>query len=127
MGSSHDFGGEWTRVKLEALRKYLDFYTTALKNQPFQLMYVDAFAGTGNVGEESTDDDGEQLFALPEREMLAGSARIALDIEPPFDRYVFFDTKHEHIASLRDLATEYDNYDIDIERDDANTALQRLV
>ena len=41
------FGGAWTRQKLEILRRYLDTYTTALKDQPFELIYVDAFAGAG--------------------------------------------------------------------------------
>ena len=41
------YGGEWTLKKLEIIYQYLDRYTTALKNQPFQLIYVDAFAGDG--------------------------------------------------------------------------------
>lgn len=41
------FGGDWTQAKLEAVRKYLVAYTTALKKQPFTLNYIDAFAGTG--------------------------------------------------------------------------------
>ncbi|MDE0205517.1 MAG: three-Cys-motif partner protein TcmP [Candidatus Tectomicrobia bacterium] len=39
------FGGPWTQEKLDILRRYLDAYTTALKNQPFTLTYIDAFAG----------------------------------------------------------------------------------
>lgn len=126
MASSHDFGGEWTQRKLGALGDYLDFYTTALKNQPFNLMYVDAFAGTGSVGEESEDDDGDLLIDLPERKLMAGSAQIALDIKTRFDRYMFFDTKREHIDALEDLAAEYEGYDIEIEQHDANAALQGL-
>jgi len=38
----HEFGGIWTRQKLDILKKYLGFYTLALKNQPFTLHYVDA-------------------------------------------------------------------------------------
>lgn len=44
----HTFGGLWTQEKLQVLEKYLQFYATALKNQPFTLHYVDAFAGTGS-------------------------------------------------------------------------------
>lgn len=43
----HEYGGQWTRLKLDILKDYLQFYTTALKGQPFTLHYVDAFAGTG--------------------------------------------------------------------------------
>lgn len=42
------FGGPWTLQKLNILDRYLDAYTTALKNQPFNLIYVDAFAGEGS-------------------------------------------------------------------------------
>ena len=44
-----DFGGPWTQQKLNILEHYLDAYTTALKNQPFRLVYIDAFAGTGRI------------------------------------------------------------------------------
>ena len=43
------FGGSWTQEKLNILRGYLDAYTTALKDQPFKLIYIDAFAGSGNL------------------------------------------------------------------------------
>ena len=46
MSTKQSFGGPWTIEKLNILSNYLDFYTTALKNLPFQLMYIDAFAGT---------------------------------------------------------------------------------
>ena len=35
------FGGEWTVHKLNILECYLDAYTTALKKQPFDLVYID--------------------------------------------------------------------------------------
>ena len=43
------YGGEWTHQKLDILEDYLNAYTTALKNQHFRLLYIDAFAGTGYV------------------------------------------------------------------------------
>jgi hypothetical protein len=45
--TTHHFGGSWTDEKLERLARYLTAYTTALKNQRFQKIYIDAFAGTG--------------------------------------------------------------------------------
>ena len=38
MGKKQNFGGAWTIEKLNILSDYLDFYVTALKNQPFQLL-----------------------------------------------------------------------------------------
>ena len=46
---SAKYGGPWTREKLNILEKYLNAYTKALKDQPFKLMYIDAFAGNGRV------------------------------------------------------------------------------
>ena len=43
------FGGPWTQEKLDILRRYLDTYATALKNQPFTLAYIDAFAGASTM------------------------------------------------------------------------------
>ncbi len=54
--SQERFGGSWTRTKLNVLQQYLQAYTTALKNQPFRLWYVDAFAGTGTVHLTSVRD-----------------------------------------------------------------------
>ena len=51
--NSTTFGGRWTIDKLEILRRYLKEYTTVLKEnpskeRPFNLIYVDAFAGEGS-------------------------------------------------------------------------------
>ena len=40
--------GTWTKAKLEILERYLDAYTTVLKNSSFQLLYIDAFAVKGS-------------------------------------------------------------------------------
>lgn len=49
------FGGRWTLEKLDILERYLDAYTNALRNQDFQLVYVDAFAGTGEISREAVE------------------------------------------------------------------------
>ena len=41
--------GPWAKEKLEALQRYLDFYTKVLKNQPWDTIYVDAYAGGGRA------------------------------------------------------------------------------
>jgi len=38
--------GPWAAEKLDALEAYLNFYTTALKNQRFKRVFIDAFAGS---------------------------------------------------------------------------------
>ena len=39
--------GPWARQKLDGLEAYLNAYTTALKKQRFELVFIDAFAGAG--------------------------------------------------------------------------------
>ena len=89
--TANRFGGQWTQSKLQVLREYLHFYTTALKAQNFRLIYIDCFAGTGRV----------QLpgAAAP----IDGSARLALDCQPGFDRYHFIERDRVHLAELRAL------------------------
>lgn len=108
------FGGIWTQEKLNILEAYLDAYTTALKNQPFTLAYVDAFAGAGSYT-ESKDDYGEF------REFRDGSARIALEVnDRPFDRLVFIEKETEAARTLLQLANKYQGRRIDVVQGDAN-------
>lgn len=130
----HRFGGHWTIRKLEILERYLKGYTTALKNTPFQKLYIDAFAGTGYREvrrEDEVKSSQELLFPdLAEAEpqfLLDGSARIALRTKPPFDEYVFIERSVERCAHLEALKSESDlGTRIDIRRGDANIELQDI-
>ncbi len=104
----HRFGGSWTEEKLDRVSRYLQAYTTALKNQPFALMYVDAFAGTGY--RLSMDDISTMggLFQMPEVDDLAkGSTRLALEVDPSFDQYVFIEKNRKRFAALQELGAEF--------------------
>jgi three-Cys-motif partner protein len=115
------FGGSWTHEKLSILRAYLHAYTTALKNQPFRLIYVDAFAGSGFWTPRSLSDL-EQPNDF--REMWDGSAKIALDIEDrPFDRLVFVEINESRCMAIEALSQQYATRDVQIVNADANSAL----
>lgn len=126
----HSFGGEWTREKLERLREYLVHYKIALKNQPFKLGYIDAFAGTGYVNQK---DDDLQPF-LPEfaeeevKEFFEGSVRIALQLENPFDSYIFIEKDKNKTSELENLKSEFSQFAdrIQLIQQDANDYLQNL-
>ena len=114
------FGGLWTQQKLHILSLYLDAYTTALKNQPFRLIYVDAFAGEGSWHPGSAYDSDYDDF----RELHEGSPRIALDItDKPFDKLIFVEKDPQRCESLRKLRSEFPRRDIEILNEDANVAL----
>lgn len=105
------FGGNWTEQKLERLREYLIAYHNALKNQPFTLDYIDAFAGTGYNTPKAPPDGRSPLFddlvANDTRQFLDGSARIALQIPRPFDNYIFVEKNPDRFAALQKLKTEF--------------------
>lgn len=129
---NHAFGGTWTDQKLERLRKYLSAYTTALKNQPFELAYIDAFAGTGYRTAKANEDTTESIFPELEeedaRQFVEGSARIALQTEPHFANYIFIEKKGKHISELERLKMEFPDKanDIAIENAEANDYLKKL-
>ena len=110
----HQFGGGWTSEKLERVRKYLAAYTTLMTGNErarfFQTIYVDAFAGTGYrlPKRNKTQEALSELIPDPERAaFLKGSARIALDVEPPFNQYVFIEKDTERFRQLQQLKTEF--------------------
>lgn len=125
----NEFGGSWTQDKLRMLDAYLRSYTTALKNKPFQLTYVDGFAGSGYVNlrsadaqpnspllQDAVDDDAASV--------LKGSTRLALEVNNrPFDHLVFAEQNPEHTLALHRLQAEFPNRDIQIEHADANEFL----
>ena len=73
----HGFGGPWTEEKLDRVTQYLHAYTTALKKQPFQLMYIDAFAGTGYRASRQKGGMVRGFFPLPQMTELAPGIRSA--------------------------------------------------
>lgn len=106
------FGDEHTRRKLETVEKYLRAYTTALKQQSFQLLYVDVCAGSGaSIPRSAQSDRGEatgqqKLLDAPANapdtdQIIVGSAIRALGVHPPFDRYLLNDVKKSNVDALR--------------------------
>jgi len=85
MPEQQRFGSVWTVQKLDAVENYLNFFTTALKQQAFKLCYIDAFSGSGNI-------------MLKDGQIVDGSALRALKY--PFDFYYFFDKDNDHCKVL---------------------------
>jgi three-Cys-motif partner protein len=99
------FGNQGTRTKLKTIFDYANFYTTALKDQPFRLHYLDAFAGTGAI---PLKEEAPLLTGIMDTsEVLEGSARRILSINHPFDRYVFSDIKRTNADELELLRKEF--------------------
>lgn len=128
----HSFGGDWTAEKLERVRKYLAAYATIMNRQSFRFAYIDAFAGTGYRTKQKTHTASDLLFPeLSEdesQEFLDGSARIALQVEPRFHKYIFIEQDPKRYAELESLKDEYPLFreDIRLEKSDANVFLKDL-
>jgi three-Cys-motif partner protein len=128
--------GPWAKQKLDALGRYLDFYTKVLKNQRWRTIYVDAFAGGGRAvvrqqtkaasfgptffADDQFDDDQSQL--------IDGSPRVALEIGNPFSQYVFVELDSTRAQELDALRQEYEGKRvIDVLRTTAADGIDRVV
>lgn len=130
--SKQEFGGDWTEEKLNRIRKYLPAYVHVLKGKGLKYFYIDAFAGTGYRELKDTESQREsQALLLPElveeetQKFLDGSARIALQTKPRFNKYIFIEKNRNKIAELEKLKQEFPDksQDIEIVNDDANSYL----
>lgn len=133
--------GPWAREKLDALGAYLNFYTTALKNQDSWLKgttFVDAFAGAGKarVRRRGASHVAESLIAELEsppidaqvEEYIRGSPRVALDIPTPFSRYVFIERDPARAAELERMREEYgERFRIEVRQGEAGDELDALI
>ena len=124
------WGGPWTEIKLDVLRRYLSSWASVLKHQDWcTKIYIDAFAGTGSRFEEGGAD---QLELLPDRydaDWAQGSARIALQVEPRFDKLHFIEANRSRIDILREnLASRFPGRSgqMHFHPGDANEELVRL-
>ena len=131
------FGGGHTEEKLMRVAKYLNAYTTALKKQRYRLLYIDAFAGTGyrEPSTDAKDNVQDDMFsgAVPTdsenvRTLMKGSARLALEVEPPFDEYHLIEANRSRWNALKGLAAEFPNLTdrVNFVLGDANKEVTRI-
>jgi three-Cys-motif partner protein len=102
--SGQIFGGNWTQDQLRRLEKYLLAYRAIFTGNAsarfYRTWYVDAFAGTGvRANQEQAKQEPnlfQDVYDDPESAAyLDGSARIALGLPNPFDRYLFIEKSKE--------------------------------
>jgi len=125
---SKKYGGGWTECKLNMLREYLDAYTTALKNTPFKLLYIDAFAGTGSielpVKGHGTTREIVQFVDDSAKGVIDGSAMVATKInDKKFDELIFIERNRQKCQKLKTLANRDTSRNIRVEQAEANAFL----
>jgi three-Cys-motif partner protein len=105
-----DVIGPWSEDKLNLLRKYLEAYTTIMKDREWctGYHYIDAFAGTGRPR------------ARDEEYYVDGSPRVALSIKWPFHSYTFIEKDPRRVEILHELEEEFSGRTIYIYEGDCN-------
>ena len=81
-----EFGSVWTEKKLDVFESYLAAYMKIMQKQPFKLLYLDAFSGSGSI-------------LTKDQQVLVGSAVRALKFS--FDHYYFFESNKQCCAALK--------------------------
>jgi three-Cys-motif partner protein len=129
MAVDHEFGGQHTELKLSIIEKYLKAFSAALRRQFTELWFIDAFAGTGarTVRHDERPADFWEPAEPEKIEQRRGSAQIAIDVKPNFDRIIFIESKPSHCEALKELAAKYPDREILIIQGDANAALRSAV
>ncbi|MBK8913274.1 MAG: three-Cys-motif partner protein TcmP [Phycisphaerales bacterium] len=133
--ADHKFGGDWTSAKLDRIRKYLCAYTTIFERNKrachFRTIYVDAFAGTGHRSDSVPTHVGTELYEsetdADTESYKKGSARIALEVRPPFHQYVFIERDAARVEELRQqvAASEPRPGSATVHQSDSNEFLNR--
>lgn len=122
--------GNHTQQKLAVIAEYLAFYSTALNNKNFELVYIDAFAGTGFLSgpTKDKDDAGLELISehIEEVDEMPGSAVLALGVNPPIRSLFFIENKRNRFEKLEELKLKYPERNIKFLHDDANQAVVDL-
>lgn len=121
------FGGPWSLLKVETVASYLKAFNVALQRQPsptrpFRRIYIDAFAGSGSFsfGAESApllDEDASISHH-------SGSAKRALEVDPPFDELFFVEQSNKNVGKLRLLCAPFKS--AKVIAGDANIEVRRL-
>lgn len=115
-----EFGGEWTKKKIEILVEYAKAYLTIMnKNRYWKLIYFDGFAGSGTIYKD-------KKFNI---KMTIGAARRIVEINKPisFDKYYFVEKIPSNARELRKETKDvFPQKDIIIKEEDCNNELRKL-
>lgn len=126
------FGASHTVQKLNCVKGFLDGWAIAMSKQGhFNKRYIDAFSGSGHFEFASSEEsDGSQPNLIEEatisREFVDGSALLALDVQPPFDRVDLVEKDPSVASELRSAVQEANVKNVTIHVEDANLALPRI-
>lgn len=112
-----NFGGDWTKVKIEILVEYAKAYLIIMnKYRGFKTLYFDGFAGTGFIVKDNMIDI----------QVTVGAARRIIELDKPkaFDIYYFVEKKPKNFRLLeKHTKIEFPKKNIHCICDDCNKKL----
>jgi three-Cys-motif partner protein len=91
----NNFGGDWTKIKIEILVEYAKAYLKIMKDRKFfKLLYFDGFAGSGFIIKDKKVDI----------DVTVGAARRIVEISDPrpFDFYYFVEKDQKNFKLLEE-------------------------
>lgn len=91
----NNFGGDWTKIKIEILVEYAKAYLEIMKSRPFfKLLYFDGFAGSGFIIKDKKVDI----------DVTVGAARRIIEVSHPrpFDSYYFVEKDLKNFKLLEE-------------------------
>jgi len=100
----NQFGGDWTKIKIEILVEYagayLDIMNVYAKRYNWKLLYFDGFAGSGEII-KITDD---KIAGHINIDFTIGAARRIIEIDTPrsFDEYYFVEKDVTNFKQLEE-------------------------
>lgn len=113
----NEFGGDWTKIKIEILVEYAKAYLNIMKKRTFfKLLYFDGFAGSGFIVKDDIIDI----------DVTVGAAKRIVELsEPrPFDLYYFVEKKESNFNLLKEsTADEFPSKEIYAVHGDCNKKL----
>jgi three-Cys-motif partner protein len=129
------WGGEWTEEKLQTFEKYVRAYLNVMKANRdrfgWELIYLDAFAGSGSRGSDENDSEPRLSdLGISENDLAVyrGSAEriLGMPIIRGFDFYYFVESDKQAKKELEDRLRKISGDKKLIFRDDANKELLKL-
>lgn len=100
----NEFGGDWTKIKIEILveyaKAYLNIMNVYAKRYNWKLLYFDGFAGSGEII-KITDDKFTGDYDVS---LTIGAARRTIEIANPrsFDEYYFVEKDPKNFKQLKE-------------------------
>lgn len=99
-----EWGGPWTKTKLDAFSKYVSAYLTIMsKQKQWKTIYFDGFAGSGNRSEKCKSPLYTQLrLSIEDEHIYKGAAEriLTLPNDLSFDFHYFVDLHEESLLKL---------------------------